>query len=678
MFTVIFLSRAARRIFDRSRTFFDPFLETGEIAFCDWNESSRAETLREALPGLPDVIRGKSAWRAVVVDHASAEAPGRRDLENPFDFVDNTKVPLNLTDSPHPLVRIAHQLLGYPAMTARDFEPVVSHRGEGGVRVERHSDDGEIHDMLRTLGQTESDVRVEYREVAYSDDEQTTHRMLREKYHMKELHPSEIVFISTRARIDETDDGQLARAWRTETEQHVSRFVERNDYPPASRFAVYDLLNPENSGYDQDELRFWTAVLTVAVNVLPPSAFQAERVYRLGVDFSEQALGDLLNAHMGQLTALREHLDSLIDTPHRPPETELLRDEKVPVQFEKVGGGELRVRTSGYGLVADWPANESAQWSADFDTLQVDAGQFLRRPRRVLARAVYDTRRRLKQLIGEDHVLSDIDRDEIQDELSKRVGNLVVPATTQILDRTRVLGLLDAENAEMRRLLAQRMRIQMVSWTTLLVLAVWVISFVPYLLQAGARGATVLSWSAFVVGGVVLLVAGAGLGVLLWMRRRLLDRLNDVNSRMRSFANEVNDGADVFGQYLSQLATYMQARAVLIGAERVQQHNRTRRDLYRTVRSRAVAMIDAEKKIVTSLGQPLSIRRIPGGFSGMDIEDRRQVNAFFRFPTGTGTAAFNESGERVSAPYDFVARLSLERIRLFERSESASTEAEGL
>jgi hypothetical protein len=673
VFTVIFLSRAARRIFERSKTFFDPFVDSGEIAFCDWNDSAGAISLQQSLPQLAEVIRGKAAWRAVVVDHAAGESQGARDVENPFDFLDNREVRLNIVDSPHALVRIAHQLLGYPALTARDFEPVVSYRGPAGARVEHQTEGGDFQDALRTLGQTHSDVRVEYRELPYPAVERALHEELRARYRMKEVPPSEVLFLSTRSRVDTTEQRQLQRAWRTQAEQHSSRFVERNDYPAACRFAVYDLLNPENSGYEQDELRFWTSVLTVAVNVLPPSGFQAERVYRLAVDFSEPALGELLNAHMGQLTALREHLDLLIETPSYTPETdvrELMRTETVPVQFER-GGNDLVVRTAGYGLASDWPDAESSRWADDFEALQLNADQFIRRPRRVVSRAVSETRQMIRHSIVNDHALSEMDRDEIRDELSKRIGHLVVPATTQILDRRRLVELLEQENDGVRRLLGGRMRIQMVAVVSLVVLLAWVVSFVPYLIQAAVSDNAIMQWSFFVVAAVIVVIAAVSIATLLWMRRRLVQRLHEVNSRMRGFVNDVNAGAQVFGEYLSQVATYMQARAVLIGADRMQGRTRVRRELYRTVRGRANGVIEAEKKIVTSLGQPLNIRRVPGGVSGLDIENSHQVGSFFRFPISTGTAAFNESGERIAAPYDFVERLSLERLRLFERDARA-------
>jgi len=678
VFTVIFLSRSAKTIFEKSKTFFEPFREHGDIAFCDWNESSKAVTLHQALPQLPDIIRGKAAWRAVVVDHAALDAGDARDAENPFDFADSTEPQLSLGDSPHALVRIAHQLLGYPALTTRDFEPVISYRDDDGQQVEAERS-GNIGDDLRHLGRIRSGVKVEYHEVPYSEEERARHDELRERYRMKEVQPSEVVFISTRSRLDADENAKLRRAWRTESEHQASRFVERNDYPPASRFAVYDLLNPENSGYEQDELRFWISVLTLAVNALPPSSFQADRVYGLGVSFSDDGLGQLLNDHMSRLTALREHLDSLISRPQHPPETdvqELLRDEKIHVEFESIGGNELAVQTTGYGIATDEPRSEAAKWAGDFDQLQVNATQFVRRPRRVLARAVYDARVKARSYLGDVRVLSEIDREEIEDELARRVRSLTEPATTEILDRERLARLLDSENERVRRHISERMRIRTISIASALVLAAWLGVFVPYLLQAAGKGAEAMQWSIFTVAIVVLVLAAAGFATLWWMRHQLVVLLRSVNATMRRFVLRVNGGAAVFGAYLSRLATYMHARAVLIGAGRLREQDRARNRQYRAVRADAVAAIEAERGIVNSLGQPLSIRRLTTGFAEFDIDDPRQISSFFRFQIGSRQAAFNDSGEHVDAPYDFVTKLTLERVRLFEGTQPPTAVSE--
>ncbi|WP_396657967.1 hypothetical protein [Microbacterium sp.] len=699
MFTVIILSRAAKSIFEKCKTFFEPFVDSGEIAFCEWNESPKAVTVDKALPDLRRVIQGKPAWRAIVVDHAAGEVDAMRDPENPFDFRGNDDIALSLTDSPFSLVRIAHQLLGYPSLTAQAFRPVIRYRVSASQLLEsgraeqtwapdwsalelapgeREEDAAAraVASKLRELTTVHSDVRVQYEEVEYDEEAVRTHRELSERYRMKEVHPSEVLFISTRAPVAADAQSELRRAWRMESEQNTSRFVPRNDYPAATRFLVYDLLNPQNSGYRQDELRFWISVLTIAVNTLPASTLQADRVYRLGVEFSNVGLGDLLSGHMSNLTALREHLDSRIRRPERPPEIDvkdLLREENVHVRFDRLGGGELSVRTSGYGLAADLPRSEQAAWSEEFDDLQVSASQFVRKPRRVLARAVYDARTTYRGYLGTDHVLSDIDREEIEEELVKRVSTLTLPATTGILDRERLATLLGDQRRRVAGYIAQRMRIGTIGLASLVVLAVWSATFVPYLMQAARQSTNSLLWSVFLVAAVVLVLAAVGTVTLLLMRRTLIRLLRETNSVMRAFVVDVNGSASVFGEYLSHLATYMYARSVLIGSGRLNERDREQLRRYTAIRNRAERMIEAERAIIMSLGQPVNVRRAPAAVASLDVDDPRDVDSFFQLPIGDRRAAVNESGEFVRAPYDFVRRLHIERVRLFETPAAGGT-----
>lgn len=680
MFTVLILSDAAKSIFDRSEMFFTPFVDTGKIAFCQWNQAPGAVTLAEALPDLPVVIRGKSEWRAIVVDHPLVvDDPAQRcDGENPFDYVDNTDTAPGLTSSPHPMVRIAHLLLGYPELGAQSFEPVLEYRepvtGEpkqlSGAELRARYPDLDTSEAIARESQDKYDARVHYREIEYGPAQKERHRALVEQYRMKEIRPSEVVFVSTRTPVEEDPRTQLLRAWSTESEQGASRFVERNDYPPMSRFAVYELLNPENSGYDQDELRLWLSVLSLAVNLLPPSTFQSDRVYRLEVELSEDQLGSTLNAHMSRLGTIRDHLEGLLRRPQAPPETtvtELLEPQKVALAFDRLGGEELRVSTTGYSLASDRPRDEIGFWREEYDQLVLETSQFVRKPRRVLARAVFDARVKARSFLDKDYVLSDLDQEELELELGKRLLRLARPTTTSILDRSRIAAALERHDRDVTGLVAQRMPFATILTASLVVLGIWAASFVPFMIQAWGKGTTAFFDSLLVVLAVLGAIAGVGVVTLFWMRRRLVRRLRVVNTGMRSFVRNVNDGASVFAAYLSDLATFMHAQSILLGARRFRGRERSRNREREALLGEIRDVIAREKKIVTSLGVPVQVQRLTSGLETFDPDDPHEVSRLFRIPVGDRRADFNESGDTIDAPYDFVTRLTLDRVSLFER-----------
>ena len=74
MHTVIILSKHSSDLLKDYRFLFKPFIGSGKICFCDWNESGT--DLVSSVPDLYKTIRGCLKWRAVVVD--TEPAFGRR------------------------------------------------------------------------------------------------------------------------------------------------------------------------------------------------------------------------------------------------------------------------------------------------------------------------------------------------------------------------------------------------------------------------------------------------------------------------------------------------------------------------------------------------------------------------------------------------------------------------
>lgn len=133
MFTVVILSKRAKRIYSRYSFLFQRLISDGQITFCDWIESSESyksndpeeKHIYASVPGIANAIKGKTNWRAVVVldsnSYSEKEAARRFSQDNPFDFNDSrdpvSQNDLDFKDSNHPVVRLAQALLGYPNLT---------------------------------------------------------------------------------------------------------------------------------------------------------------------------------------------------------------------------------------------------------------------------------------------------------------------------------------------------------------------------------------------------------------------------------------------------------------------------------------------------------------------------------------------------------------------------------
>ena len=54
MFTVIFAEQETIKLFEETKMFFGPLLDSKNIAFCEWNKY--AETFEEMVPDIYDIV----------------------------------------------------------------------------------------------------------------------------------------------------------------------------------------------------------------------------------------------------------------------------------------------------------------------------------------------------------------------------------------------------------------------------------------------------------------------------------------------------------------------------------------------------------------------------------------------------------------------------------------------
>lgn len=691
MFTVILLSDRAQARFDQWSVLFEPYVRAGQVEFCEWNQGPSVTRLSQAVPRLAEAITGHQEWRLMVVDAEPTEVEGAHatDPANPFDFLDNMGIDprtgrpreeLALDDSPHPSIRLAHMLLGYPEMGPRAFVADPSYWDtERGLRVYeseyveeqlgRGVTSEEASARFRAALVTGRDVQVHYRELEYSEDERLRHEELVKRYRVRHNRPSEVLFISTREPILANPTDDLREMWDMDVERGPSRFIERNDWPASCRFGVFDLRSRDHADFELDELRFWLSILSIAVNDLPPSSFQAERLYRIGVDFDHERMGSLLNNHLGLLATAREHVDGEIRQPSRVSDTtvkDILRPRKIHVAFDDLNGDELSVSTSGYSLASDSPRSESSRWEGSLDELKQHADVFVRRPRRVLARAVEETRHEARSYPEDNNALSSIEKEELRDELTKRTRRLTQPATADILNRARLERLISDHDKQIRGEIASRMKSRTIGLALLVVLGIWIACFLPYLVQEAARGGVALAESLTVVLVTLGVVVGIAVAVLFYMRARLLAMIRSMNSALKAFTLSVSSGANEFTSYLSELATYMYGRSVLISASRQEEKQKSHLLGLSSLRRKILEAMDREKRVLHTLGVPLNMEFFRAELS--EIRAAGDLTDVFQWPLGQRRALLNNSGETIAAPYDFVQRLNVERVTLHERS----------
>jgi hypothetical protein len=699
MFTVILLSDYFAARLERWREVFAPFESSGAIAFCHWQRSSRGRRLGQAAPDLIDLIKGKQEWRAVVVGNGLEGAADylQADELNPFDFDmaegDHEEVrEAEQREDGLPLIRLAHILLGYPELGIERFEASDSvilpsgigpGRMEPGARRRVHREEfiseqlglgktaDEARDAFELMQLLGHDPQVHFRAVKPSGEKAAEQERLSRAYRVEHTPPDEVVMIARRRAPSTRALDQVGDLWRQDEGtqgRERSQFTRRNRYPTSCRFVVYDQKAEAHSGFDLDELRFWFAVLALALNNIPPSAFQPDRLYRVDVDLDNAEFGRLLNEHLGRLTSLRDHVTVRLKEP-----APLAAGEKPKVlEIEKSVGAEERLDVSalsvplgGYGVLGG-KRGDGSRWQSSVTTLEGAADRFTRQPRRVLAEMSQDTRLQQSYSSQESVRLTSTQRAEIEEDLLDRTTPLVQPPSQEGTGRRMLESIVARHDAAIKRKLLERIRASTVGIVLGVVLGVWFAVLIPYLIlsaQAGLSNVLEALLILVVILGLLTMVAWV---LLLIFRHRFVKALRAVNSDLRAYADDVSRQLRAAREFLGSLLTYMSRRAVLTADdERLTRRVREERRLER-LRRRLEERIDSEKGIVRSLGEQVHVLR--GGASHHEFAQSSiaALEREFCWPRTTARCLFNSSGESIEAPYGFITRLHLVDVKVHE------------
>ena len=702
MFTVILVSRAAQASLDRWRDLFTPFEQQGLIAFCAWNAGSSPRSLHEAAPDLPNAIKGKREWRAMVIGTGEETATLRRTSAdfNPFDLSnedDNAVSALTAVGmpSPHAVIRLTHMLLGIPELGPKGFEPELSYedpetrdRVYYGDFVAQHPNltEEEVKDRFEAQFLLGHNRQTHYRVIDPSPDEVEAHSVLARMYELDQIPPTEVLLMATRVSSRGAPADLLELAWSSGESKVSSRFVERNNYPASTRFLVFDLKPPGHTEFDFNELLFALSVLTIAVNDVPSSGLQAERLYQVELTVDKPELADMLNDHLGQLVRVRDYIHTrLKDERVRSGVVlrEVLPRTPVPVDFERLKGEGLAVSLSGYSLASDRPSDDSSRWQESVGARRAEAARFMRLPARALQQAVLEARAKEASIATDPTPLTDIDIAELEVELASRSDGLVRKASGISVTPDQLDDLIKTNDVRITGAIHERMRWGSIMMASGVVLGAWSIALVPYLIAALFDGGINLAESLLLTLIVLGIVAAVGVLTLEVMRRQLLSLMRSLNRDLRTFVTQVGRGAEEYSDFLSDLVTYASGRRRLLNERRRVSHRHAEKLHLHHLLRRIEGRIDTEKSLIRSLDQPVQIEQ--GGHIVADVE---QYGAFkagqvLLWPPGRTVCEFNKSGDNVFAPYAFVTRLDVRDLAITEPhsgrsgSSASSTGREG-
>ncbi len=650
MLTVLIYQKSSQSFIDRYRTLFEEYEESGQIAFCFWDE--HGTDVQSALPELTSIVRGIRQWQAVVVmPHLEdfAEEQLLHKPENPFDYLCNSQKEPSVHESGIPLIRLAQMLGGIPL-------------------VNKHYDNtfitNEDHTSQMIVSRRESDKDLSHQQKIWND--------LNDKYSFPSDRPQYVYLFKARmpqeiklpvTRNDET---------RGHHESDSSLFWYRNRYPARARFLIQDCTKPGNAHYQEDLFRFWMTALTLSMNDFPSGTFEAYKVYQTISNISFEQVHDLFSRYYNRLSSIQFRANLQIGELQK--RTQLVREQEelplyqceIPVYFELQQDEELAVSSKHIGFAGDCPTAEEPWWHLKVANSMNAVRKLYLSTKMVLDRASMQSRYASRMTEEEICELDEYQFEEMDQQLSdleKRILTFNTYTALPMAKYYRDLGNAEKETADAMK---KRMSRSVTIIACLLALVIYVIGFIPdfmYQMQQGDSFLEALGLAGFGCGVITLV----SIVCLYIFRKTIQDEIGKYNEIIYEIINNFQHAGTAFSNYLSDCSSYMRGKFMLQAL--------TKRTLISSEEivqlGQHVEHLDSQMGIIANWLSDLDMKVSEDNENhnrdcfdfGIPPEKNRgysiQIDSKDTYIEFTG-------GSECKAPYPFVVEFSVERESLFE------------
>ena len=593
------------------------------------------------------------------------------DEKNPFDFpgetVNDTEIP---RESNVPMIRLSHMLCGYPAATVKNFEKGFEYYDEKTLKRVRVRESELTEDEVYQLSRRYRDrLKPIYLDVPVSEEVKKAQDELNEKYEFSDNRPQELIFIATRKH--KKDEEHIYESWKTQFEMESSNFSSRNKYPNNCRFICSSITNAENSLYMKELTEFWVSVLTLAINRIPASSLQAYRLYKLGMEASEEELERLLNKRLNRMESVYDFVQERMKMKAELSFEEddiLVPEQKIPVHFDGSSGKELYINTSKIGLSRDCPKDELFTWIMEITEKKRQINQFLKAPRRAIDKASQHLKGRAESFFGDEYKMDQFQVEDLEAEIERLETNVLENSTSGLVDEAKFKEQIETVDKKVKKDIVSHIRRSTAVQVGCCLLLVYLLGFVPYWISAAKLGGSQFG-SAVVVALAALAVAAAGgIAALFILRHRVRMSMEEYNHVIHTMVNNVNASADEFGKYFTAVCTYMKAQSIRAGIKLKSESISSAQFILRAHKQALKSSIERDEEVAASYG----IRRVAevekNITSFFHEEKLPKDNALYYYETDKSDVGIplNEAGDLVRAPYKFVAKLKLEREDLYD------------
>lgn len=647
-YSVIIQNAKTIEAFAKYQPLFNEALNSNRIGVCKWNESGT--TIETALPKLSVLTNDKEEWRAIIVrfidDNCMAMCQSLP--QNPYDFLLNQDKGDEIRENDVPLVILTQMLGGVPPLEVK-FRPEV-------IKEE--------HKAPRTI----------YTPIV-DEEKENAHQALVEKYQFDGKAPSSIVIVSVR-NCNGEKEGNIGSAWLSHKESESSEFWKRNQYPSICRFLVYDYEKLGAIQRDADDFNFWLSVMLLSTNEVDSATLQAYRLYTVKTIVDKKIMAEsfqlvadrLRDAKQTLEKDIRKDIENQICTEEDLPEYQI----DVPVALKLPAMDDRKVKNKSFHLLSDGALSDIAIWNKQRESIEDDLVKTVRSAERTLDQTADKMRDACSFEEDEVEQLNKYQEEDMlreTDELYHQVVNIQSELPSdKVSDDDQ---LVEASNLVRENLVGRVVKKPVYLSFSIVGIAL-LLSTIPAIIQKVTKApADLLALTCVVLGSIAIVVI-CGLLSLIVQKIQLNKLIKKYNQKIKAAFNKLINDADEYSRYMSAIASHSRGSSYLALSSR-KKFFRNEEHYSRYKHVKAINVMLSRLKGWSKahhLDVDFTSKR-PETRVELDITQTPFESKLYAINSGDiYPVAVNNSGMNMHSPFDFIARIEIDREELYDDERS--------
>ncbi len=590
MFTVLIAEKEhIDAIRQENKLFFEPFLESKELAFCYWNPAG--QNLQDSVPGLLDAVGRRKDWRVVIINNCTIKSSKNR---NPFDVVDHSALDALIAPDRQPGEN--ESLEGWEASWKEYYDALTTEketvyksalekpfqklatwlcfRPEDYV-LNDVKEKQDVHDWaMEMIGRDDlkPSVKLELLERDQYKRELRLKENLRRAFvaedYLNIAYPTEVHCISLRSAENNYFDPDAY--WTIHQDSEYSSFVDRNMYFDRMRFMVFDMLSPTHRNFRTDYIRFLATVLIFVSNPVPGSAMQARRLYQLEAETDDAPLCTMVTSYDRKLAATYDVIENEMDKIRGEIPSELTdkaaealfcTPKDVAVMLDESCDPEKVLAEKDYGLFFDKPENEFHKWNRDYRTSEKALAYIAKQQMRSVRKSVSQLHASSEVTDVNISRLTPLQIDDIREYTDAAEDEMVASIPSDLTDTSQYTERMAQEAEKVKKAISRRMTRKTTVILSAICLALYLVCFLPFLFANGGTAqmvstAIVLSLGMCGILAVIMLVS------LFFLRSSVTNAVRAYNNMACDLINEIQASMKRFSKYLSASCNVRRGHAV--------------------------------------------------------------------------------------------------------------------